>query len=361
MSRGTYWPGSSPVYDIHSELESRAISFENPTGARGAGGRVASPLGVGRKGDPARLIMSGETVELAHIAGSGTIRHIWLTTLPSPEIFRGLVLRVWWDGQAHPSIESPIGDFFGFAHGVTPAFESEIHSVGELYGVNIWLPMPFAAAARFTLTNDLPSPVPVFYQIDYTLGDRHDDDVGRLHVLFQRANPTTLTQDFELLPKRQGAGRYVGTVIGVRPLGSGWWGEGEVKIYLDGDTDFPTISGTGAEDYAGISFGIQPTPFRFHGANYREGDESTQTGRISMYRWHLPDPVFWKSDIRVTIQQIGLAEGAPPASIEDYKAKLVERRDDWSAATFWYEAVPSAPLPPLPDLAARIADLPASR
>lgn len=348
-----------PPYDLSGRLESRAISFENPTGERGAGGQAASPLGVGRKGDPARAIAPGETVELADIAGPGMIRHIWMTTLASPKVFRGLMLRAWWDGQEHPSIEAPVGEFFGFAHGLTRPFETAAHSVGERYGMNAWLAMPFTRRARLTLTNDLPRPVMVFYQVDYTLGDEHPADVGRLHVAFRRENPTRPGEDFELLPKRTGRGRYLGAVIGVRPLSTGWWGEGEAKIFLDGDGKFPTICGTGAEDYVALSYGIQPTAFRHHGSNWQEAGE---TARVSMYRWHLPDPVFWREDIRVTVQQIGLdAEGPQINSLDDYKARLVERADDWSAAAFWYEPIPSAPLPPAPDLAARIADLPSAR
>lgn len=348
-------------FDLAQGLETRAICFENPTGGRGGGGRAASPLGVGRKGDPARVLAPGETVVLADIAGPGTIRHIWLTGPMSPRALRSLVIRAWWDGQAHPSIECPLGDLFGFAHGRTPAFESAAHSVGPRYGLNLWLPMPFAGHARMTLTNEHGRPATVFYQIDLTLGDAHPADVGRLHVRFDRANPTTPGQDFELLPRREGRGRYLGAVIGVRPLSGGWWGEGEAKIWLDGDSDFPTVCGTGSEDYVGLSFGLQPSAFRYHGCNWREADDDSDTGRVSMYRWHLPDPVVWKTDVRVAIQQIGLAPGPTPQGMDDYKARLAERADDWSTATFWYEPVPSAPLPPMPDVAARTADLPAPR
>jgi len=351
--------GQGPLYEIDGQIESRAISFENPSGGRGQGGTAASGLGVGRKGDPAREVAPGATIDLADIVGSGVIRHIWATTIARPKVLRGVVVRAYWDDQAHPSIEAPLGDFFGFAHGVTPPFETEVHSVGERYGMNLWLPMPFRRRARLTLTNELSTPVTLFYQVDYTLGDDVAEDVGRLHVLFRRGNPTVLGEDFELLPKRQGRGRYLGAVIGVRPLQDGWWGEGEAKIYLDGDSEFATIVGTGAEDYVGLSFGIQQTPFRLHGASWRESDDRLCTGRVSMYRWHIPDPIVWKTDIRVTIQQIGLG-GGTPTTIEDYKMQLVERQDDWSAASFWYEPTPSAPLPAMPDLAARIADLPKS-
>ena len=345
------------LFDVHSRLESRSITFENPTGARGAGGRASSPLGVGRKGDPARFVAPGETVELCDIAGPGSIRHLWMTTAQSPEVMRGTVLRGWWEGADHPSIEVPLGDFFGFAHGWTPPFQSAVHSIGERNGLNFWLEMPFVRRARFTLTNELPYQIPLFYQIDYTLGDAHDDHTGRLHACFARSNPTTPGKDFHFMPHRKGAGCFLGTVLGVRPLDPRWWGEGEAKFYLDGDGEFATIVGTGAEDYAAISFCIQQTPFLLHGVNWREKPDPVDTGRVSMYRWHLRDPIFWRDEIRGTIQQIGL-NGSGPSTAEAYKAMFYDRADDWSAASFWYEPAPSAPLPTLCALPDRIADLP---
>ncbi len=251
------------LYDLgaNGALQSRSISFENPTGAPGAGGQAASPLGVGRKGAPMRQIEAGGRIQLAAIEGGGVIRHIWMTTQNDPRILRGVVIRIWWDGQGHPSIEAPLGDFFGFAHGRTEAYQSAAHSVGMNASLNIWLPMPFARAARIELVNESGVSMPLYYSIDYTLGDHHPRDFGRLHVLFRRENPTTLGRDFELLPLRTGHGRFVGAVIGVRPLAGDWWGEGEFKAYLDGDTEFATIVGTGSEDYVGQSWGLQRTAF----------------------------------------------------------------------------------------------------
>lgn len=353
---GLYWvqpvSGQSSMqelYDVTAPLDSRAISFENPTGEKGKGGMAASPLGVGRKGSPARMIAPGEEVQLCDIEGPGTIRHIWATTFNLPIIFRAAVIRVWWEGQDHPSIEAPLGDLFGFAHGKVMAYESAVHSVGENAALNLWLPMPFTGRARMTITNEAKTPLPLFYQIDYTLGDEHPSDVGRLHVLFRRENLTTKGEDFELLPKRTGKGRLIGSVIGVRYLDPEWWGEGEMKAYIDGDDEFPTIAGTGSEDYVGLSFGMQQTPYRYHGASL------DQDQFVSMYRWHLPDPIYWKEDIRVTIQQIG--HKGTSASPDEYLNQLYERQDDWSTATFWYEPVPSDPVPPIPDYEARTADL----
>jgi len=335
--------GIDPMNTPHlldTGLESRSISFENPTGARGEGGQAASHLGAGRKGLPMKQITAGETVQLCDIEGPGTIRHIWMTTRRSPDNLRSIVIRAWWDGQAHPSIECPVGDFMGFAHGKVEPYHSAVHSLGRNAGMNVWLPMPFTKSARITFTNEGAAQIPLYYQIDYTLSDDHPRDVGRLHVLFRRDNPTTIKEDFVMLPRRTGKGRFIGAVLGIRSLDTAhWWGEGEIKIYMDGDTDFPTICGTGSEDYVCLSYGMQQTPFFYNGCSLN------QEGFISMYRWHLPDPIYWRQDCRITIQQIGWDQG------------LYERQDDWSTATFWYEPIPSEPLPELPDLSTRIADI----
>jgi len=329
-------------YRLDLPIESRSISFENPTGAKGEGGKAESPLGVGRKGRPSKEVAAGEAVTLCDIAGPGVIRHIWVTTKREPVNLRSLLLRAWWDDQAHPSIECPLGDFMGIAHGQVRAHQTAVHSVGEQAGMNLWLPMPFAKRARFTLTNEADKPTPLYYQIDYTIQDELPPGFGRLHVSFRRENPTTMKKDFEILPRREGKGRFVGSVIGIRSLETkSWWGEGEIKAYLDGDTEFPTICGTGSEDYVGLSWGIQKTPFLFNGCSLDE------KGYVTMHRWHLPDPIVWKKDARITIQQIGWKD----------KAGLFERQDDWCAAAFWYEAVPSAPVPAAPGVAARTADL----
>ena len=327
-------------YQLDTGLVSRSISFENPTGAPGEGGRTASPLGLGRKGRPSQEIKPGQTVQLCDIEGPGTIRHIWLTTNQDPATLRGMVLRAWWEDQDHPSIECPVGDFFGTAHGKVMPYCSAVHSVGPSAGMNIWLPMPFTKRVKFAFTNETDKPAPLYYQITYTLGDKHAEDVGRLHTLFRRENPTSLRKDFELLPLRSQKGRYVGAVIGVRNLHpQQWWGEGEIKVYMDGDTDFPTICGTGSEDYVGLSWGVQQKPFLYNGCSLDEKNF------VSMYRWHLADPIAWQKECRITIQQIAFNKG------------LAETRDDWSCATFWYEPVPSAALPPMPDVKARSADI----
>ena len=345
---------SDTLFQPNPGLLSRSISFENPTGEPGAGGRVASPLGVGRKGDPARVVAAGETITLADITGPGTIRHIWMTTQPRPETLRGAMLRMYWDDAAFPSLALPLGEFFGFAHGRTPSFQTALHAVGERYGMNNYIPMPFLNRARVELANESGRPMTLFYQIDYTLQDAHAPDVGRLHGLFLRQNPTQLAEDFEILPERPGPGRFLGCVLGIRPLAQAWWGEGEVKFFIDDDDQFATIVGTGSEDYVGLSWGIQQTPFLYHGANRVDSDDPLDSGAVSMYRWHVADPIYWQQRLRVTIQQIG-HEG-PSNSLDEYKANLFERQDDWSTGTLWY-APELAPLPDGPEANERVADL----
>ncbi len=327
-------------YRLDVGYQSRSISFENPTGAPGEGGKAASKLGVGRKGKPAIQLEAGQTVQLCDIEGPGVIRHIWVTTRNNPSNLRGMVLRAWWDDQELPSIECPIGDFMGCAHGKTMPHHTAVHALGTNAGMNMYLPMPFRKRAKMMISNEGPQNVPLFYQIDYTIGDKLPKNVGRLHVLFRRENPTTVKKDFELLPKRVNPGRFIGSLIGIRNLHPNqWWGEGEVKVFMDGDTEFPTICGTGSEDYVGLSWGIQQTPYYYLGCSLNENNF------ITMHRWHLPDPIVWKDECRITIQQICWSGG------------LKETSDDWCCATFWYEPLPSAPLPPLPDVQARLADL----
>jgi hypothetical protein len=327
-------------YLLDTGLKSRSISFENPTGQPGNGGTAASRLGAGRKGKPAITFKAGESVQLCDIEGPGIIRHIWVTTDQKPVTLRSIVIRAWYDDQSHPSIECPLGDFMGFSHGKVMPYCSAVHSLGASAGMNIWLPMPFTKRVKIVLTNDGEKDVPLFYQVDYTVGDNLPKDAGLLHVLFRRENPTELKRDFELLPKRNNKGRFIGSLIGIRNLHpQQWWGEGEIKVYMDGDKELPTICGTGSEDYVGLSWGIQQTPFWYNGCLL------DQNNFISMYRWHLPDPISWEKQCRITIQQIAWTDG------------LTETQDDWSAATFWYEPLPSAPLPQMPDVEARTTDI----
>ncbi len=332
------------IYDLQVPVDSRSISFENPTGDKGKAGTAPSKIGIGRKGRPAKEFAPGQSYTLCDIQGPGEIRHIWVTVRKGVDTLQGIVIRAYWDGQKHPSIEAPLGAFFGIMHGKVGEYQSAAHSVNPEAGMNIWLEMPFAKQAKITLTNESKTSTPLFYYIDYTTGDKLPSKFGRLHVLYRRENPTTLKEDFEILPKRTGKGRFVGCVLGIRTLEENWWGEGEFKVFLDGDKEFPTICGTGTEDYIGQSWGTQNVAYLYGGTSLTDGKLNT------IYRWHIKDPIYWKKDARITMQQIGWSQ-----QVNDKTGSgLYERQDDWSCSSFWYEPIPSAPLPQLPDYAARV-------
>jgi hypothetical protein len=341
--------GSAPngaVYNLSGKLpQSRSISPENPTGAPGQGGKSISALGVGRKGRPMVVVHPGQETTMADIEGSGVIRRIWMTTDGrTPDVMRSLILRIFWDGQTHPSVECPIGDFFGFSHGKAQVFETSVHTCSRFWGLNFRLPMPFNKKARITFENPTKTKLRLFFTIDYTLEDHQDAPrLGYLHCAFRRENPTTLRKDFTLLEREGGRGRFLGAVVGVRRQDDkNWWGEGEFKAYLDGDSAYPTICGTGLEDYIGMGWGMGEQTGMLAGCLLNQGLHAT------FYRWHFDDAIFWQSDCRFTMQQLGW-DG--PGN------KMVERQDDWAAAAFWYEQVPSQPLPPLAPLAERTAEL----
>lgn len=334
-------------YQVDHHLSTRWITFGNPSGAKGMAGRPiinghggAGPGGPSGAGAATRLIEPGETIQLCDVEGPGTIRHFWCSTPPLALALRSVIVRAWFDDQDHPSIESPLGDFMGVAHGKVVSYCSAAHSVGALGPFNLWLPMPFTNRARITLTNDGDHPTPFAFQLSCTLGDKHARDVGRLHCLFRRENPTTRGRDFELLPLRTGHGRFLGAVIGVRMLTDRPWTEGELKVYLDGDIELPTLCGGGTQSSLAPGIDLRPTPFLDRG---RSLDQKPFT---SLYRWHLLDPILWQKDVRVTIQ--------PCSPNDEHRAGIA---DDWTTASFWYESVPSLRLPGLPDFEQRTANL----
>lgn len=306
-----------------------------------------------------RLAPGGRLV-LADLAGPGILRHLRLRLPDTPQAGRGLMIRAWWDDQPHPSIEAPVGDFFGFAHGRSLTYGSAVHSVGPGGTLDLWLPMPFRARAYLVVDNELAESVALQHVVDCTRGDALPPDAGQLHACFRREAPTRSGEDFEFMPHRRGRGRFLGVVFGIIPHEQHWWGEGEAKFFLDGDSALPTLVGTGAEDYVGLAWNVQQTCFPLHGASLvRKADRPNMAGPVSMYRWHLQDPIYWHRDIRATIQQLGVditGEGAL-TSFPSYLACLRERQDDWAACSFWYEPLPSAALPDAVPLALRLHDL----
>jgi D-arabinan exo alpha-(1,3)/(1,5)-arabinofuranosidase (non-reducing end) len=361
---------------IDPALDSRAVTFENPTGERGGGGITHG----GRKGSPSRRLMPGDRVVLADLSGPGILRHIWMTFPPAPpEIMRGLWMEVFYDGAREPSVSVPCLDFFASPHGRAVAFDSALVSVHEGRGFNAYFPMPFRRHVRVQVTNASACPVVLYYQIDYTL-EPVSDRRGLLHVSFRRENPTVLRRDFVISDGLKGPGRFLGCSVGVRIIDRGtWYGEGEVKVYRDGDHIHPTICGTGLEDYVGSAWGLGPHAALYAGAplEVRSPTGVSNPDLVGFYRWHLPDPIMFTDELRVTIQQIGFAHfiAGQEREFERYAATnpaagggwernprpgilargIAERVDDYCATAYVYCRDPQA-VPRL-DVAKVFADI----
>ncbi|HVN36921.1 MAG TPA: glycoside hydrolase family 172 protein [Myxococcota bacterium] len=372
------WDASDPAR-IDPACEIRTISFENPRGERGAAGTAAG----GRKGAPSRFLQTGERVALAEIAGPGRVRHIWMTFPPMPpESMRALALEVFYDDASDPSVSVPCLDFFGLPHGRPVAYSSALAAAQEGRGFNAWLPLPFRRRIRIELHNGSTRRFPFYYQVAYTLG-RDADEVGVLHASFRRENPTALRRDFPIAEGLRGPGRFLGCNVGVRVLQDGdfsWYGEGEVKMYLDGDGPYPTWCGTGLEDYVGSAWGMGAHATPLQGAPLvvqRPDGGARMPDFVGFYRWHLPDPIVFRESLRVTIQQIGavavprgdnalrrrIERGRRLAGTGWYEFArgpleafaICERQDDYCATAFVY-CRDAQPVPRL-DLASATADL----
>ncbi|HEY8967140.1 MAG TPA: glycoside hydrolase family 172 protein [Candidatus Methylacidiphilales bacterium] len=355
-------------------IETRWATPENPLGERGAGGREKA----GRKGRANRPLPPGANLTLAESSGrSGTIRRIWMTLGPrDPVILRGLRIEIFWDGAATPAVSCPLGDFFGHALGRMQPFDAALFSSPEGRSFNCFVPMPFRDAFRIVVTNDSDRPGgPVFYEVNYTLGD----DVGAagyFHAHWRREAPTTPARDYEILPRVAGRGRFLGANVGVIAdtglYRKTWWGEGEFKVYLDGDEAYPTLVGTGTEDHIGTAWCLGRYANLYQGCPLAD-EENFQ---YAFYRHHIPDPVYFQSEIRAVMQQIGcshrdnvreLIESGTlidfcyrelGGRLEDHaEYPLFERADDWSSCGYFYLDRPENGLPALAPVADRIAGL----
>lgn len=369
------------LYSLPKGVVTRWASPENPDAAKGGAGTV----NFGRKGRPYVPLTAGECLLMAHGEGPGTIRRIWITINDrSPEMMRGIVIRMYWDDEDKPAAEAPIGDFFCQPLGRPVAFQNAWLDNPEGRSFNCHIPMPFKKSFKITATNESPTDLELFfYDVDLTLGDEHGEDVGYFHAHYRRENPTTLRRDFEILPRVEGRGRFLGCSIGAiantEHHGRSWWGEGEVKAYIDGDTDHPTLCGTGTEDYIGTGWGQGCYSMMWHGCPLADAEKM----QYSFYRLHGPDPVYFGSDIRVTIQQIGYGgmedvykqaqaigqdtimpagDGSVLSSMEEALAwrgpiLLFERHDDWCAVAYFYLDNPSNNLPAIAPYEARVQGL----
>jgi len=339
------------------QAESRSISPENPTGAKGAGGAATSgngahaarELGQTWKVSPSITVKAGTTLTLADIDGAGAIEHIWMTPAPV-ENMRSFILRFYWDGEADPSVEVPMGDFFACGWGRYSQINSLPVCVNPGSAFNCYWPMPYHKHARITLENRDAKDMVIYFQIDYTVADV-PADAGTFHAQFRRENPVQTKGLYTILDGVTGAGQYVGTYIAYGSHATGWWGEGEIKFYIDGDQHFPTICGTGTEDYfcGSYDFEVKGKDGRGHYTEFStpysglaqvilpDGLYDSQQ-RFGLYRWHITDPVRFRRDLKVTIQDLGWQSGG----------RYLRLQDDIASTAFWYQTGPHGKYPPLP-------------
>jgi hypothetical protein len=328
------------------DADHRAITAENPTGERGGGGRAtegtgaaaARDLGVGWKVSPSRLLEPGEILDFAQIQGEGVIEHIWMAT--RPECWRSLILRMRWDGdQGQPAVAVPLGDFFCQGWGQFSPLMSELVVVAPYSALNCYFPMPFRKGAHLTVENIGSAPTAFYYQVDYSLLTL-PDDAAYLHASWRRSSPIAGGELHTIVAGVRGRGKYLGTYLAVGVNGPGWWGEGEVKFFLDGDVEYPTICGTGTEDYFGgaWNFDVPGRGYTTFSAPYLglhqvilpDGLYAAQT-RFGMYRWHVRDPIDFKEGLTATIQDLGWRPDG----------RYWLRSDDMASVAYWYSDVPS--------------------
>jgi hypothetical protein len=378
---------SQDWYKMPEGTETRWASFENPSAAKGKGGYENKKA----KGHPSEMFAPGETKTLLNASGAGIIQRMWITISDrTPPVLRGIKIEMFWDGAASPAVSVPLGDFFGLAHGRKVAFQNALFSDPEARSFTSYIPMPFRKGARIVLVNESKATVNLFYDVNYQQVKNHSADILYFHAYWNRIEKTELAKDFNILPTVKGKGRYLGTNMGIitHPLyEKSWWGEGEVKIYLDGDTDLPTLNGTGTEDYIGTGWGQGAFTHQYQGCLV--ADEASR--QWAFYRYHIPDPVYFNSSCQVSIQIMGgemtdkvrsyVKSGAPliPVTVAGEKfVKLLEqnpvpqisdtnfpqgwtnfyRSDDVAATAYFYLDAPVNGLPVIQPAAERIKALP---
>ena len=335
-----------------SHFESRSVCPENFTGEKGkaamategTGADRAAELGQGWKISPSVVVQPGETFTMADITGPGIIRHIWITD--NCRANRSLILRMYWDGSETPSVEVPLGDFFACAEYQEYAQVTSMPvCVNPKRAFNCYWDMPFYKRARITIENIYHEKITVYYQIDYHAGEIPEKR-GFFHAQFRRENPLKEKGTYTILDNVQGNGQYVGTYLFWGVNNNGWWGEGEIKFFMDGDREFPTICGTGTEDYFCGSWNFDIggkyqefcTPYSGVPKIIRPDGLYSANQRFSMYRWHITDPIYFKKDLKVTIQALGWKS----------QHRYLQLRDDISSVAFWYQDTVCQNFPPLP-------------
>jgi hypothetical protein len=351
-----------------SDAKTRSISPENFSGEKGKAGmadpadkdkynvanasNAARDLGPGWKVNPFVRIKPGEIFTMAEIEGPGAIQHIWMT--PTGK-WRFSILRIYWDDETEPSVECPVGDFFGMGWNEYSPLVSSPVCVNPGSAFNSYWTMPFHKKCRITMENiNDADAMTLYYQIDYTLTEV-PPDAGYFHAQFRRANPDE-SSVYTINDGIKGKGQYVGVYLAWGVNNNGWWGEGEIKFYIDGDTKYPTICGTGTEDYFCGSYDFDTnkksvsgalesvytefcTPYSGLPQVIRGDGHYNVMQRFGLYRWHIMDPVRFESDLKITIQDLGWHKGG----------RYLKQQSDIASTCFWYQAEPHSKFPKLPD------------
>jgi len=334
-----------------SRAKTRSISPENFTGEKGKAGmsvdglaaNAARDLGQEWKVSPYIKIQPKQSFILAEIEGSGAIQQIWMTPTGN---WRYSLLRFYWDGEKEPSVEVPVGDFFACGWGKYAQVSSLPVCVNPGSAFNCYWVMPFRKSCKITMENLDEKEMTLYYQINYTLTDV-PEDAAYFHAQFRRTNPVPYKSVYTIIDGIKGWGHYVGTYICWGSNSTGWWGEGEIKFYMDGDTEFPTICGTGTEDYFCGSYGFDvdnqyrefTTPYAGMPQVLRPDGFMNSQQRFGLYRWHIMDPIRFEKDLRVTIQALGWRSGG----------RYLPLQDDLASVAYWYQQEPHAKFPKLPD------------
>ncbi|MCJ8294595.1 MAG: DUF2961 domain-containing protein [Colwellia sp.] len=350
-----------------SHAKTRSISAENFTGEAGKGGMATEgtgtgpgrDLGQGWKMSPSIEIAKNSTFELANIKTAGAIQQIWMTSFGVKQ--RDLILRMYWDDQETPSVEVPLGDFFACGLGDYAHVDSLVVSVNPGLAFNCFWEMPYKKNARITIENRDPiQPVILYYQINYTETEV-PDNCAYFHAQFRRTNPVPYKGLHTLLDGVEGQGQYVGTYMTWGVNNNGWWGEGEIKFFIDDDDEFPTICGTGTEDYflGAYNFDLsilapdKPTAYTEYTTAYAGLSEIQRPDgvyrsqqRFGMYRWHIPDPIRFENKISVNIQALGWRDYGNWGGDESQR-RYLPLQDDISSVSFWYQTLPTKPFPEL--------------
>ena len=334
-----------------SHAKTRSISAENFTGEKGKAGmatdgtgqQASRDLGQGWKVSPSIIIQPKSTFTLAAIDGPGVIQHIWMTC--HPEHWRTLVFRIYWDGEEEPSVEVPYGDFFCNGWGERCNVNSIPVAVNPAGGMNSYWEMPFRKNAKMTIENLDDKDAVLYYQIDYSLTDIPEDS-AYFHAQWRRSNPLAYKDVHTIIDGVTGHGHYVGTYIAWGVNNNGWWGEGEIKFFLDGDEEYPTFCGTGTEDYFGGAwnfeqpkgeYGVYSTPFLGMPQVIKPDGLYQSQQRFGMYRWHIMDPIRFETDLKVNIQALGWRSGG----------RYLPLQDDIASVAYWYQTEPHITYPKL--------------